>query len=112
MYTYLGLPIMLKAVAAVSSLGKLYVIGGNSHYTKSDKIFVLNEEIVENGNENKLHENEDAMILDSGEGGCCQWTELDLRLLRAREHHAAANFQNKIWIAGGLLDKQIGTYIL
>jgi hypothetical protein len=108
-----GLPIMLKAVAAVSCLGKLYVIGGNSYYKKSDKIFILNEEIEEYGNENKneIHVNEDRMILDPGEyevGGVCQWAELNLRLLRAREHHAAANFQNKIWIAGGLLDKQVG----
>jgi len=77
------LPGKLAAVVGTSLNDKLYIIGGYDFHTTeySDAMFTLDLE------RNK-------------------WIEHDARLRAGRSSHAAVTFQNKIWVAGGILDGQ------
>ena len=88
-----GLPMIIKSAAAASCQNHLYVLGGDHfckpQWKKSDRIFYLSNDTA--GNEQHYH-----------------WEKVGVSLLRGRMFHAAADYEGKIWIAGGLLEKRTG----
>ena len=77
------LPGKLAGVVGTNLNDQLYIIGGYDWHTTeySDAMFTL--DIQQN-----------------------KWVEHDARLRAGRSSHAAVTFQNKIWVAGGILDGQ------